>query len=156
MERRQLCWQRGTWKNAKDAVGNFLRKAKKELGITGRINAHAFRHGADGDLGYSQTEHVKKLLLGHAGNIKDHYTQNDALKLREAVETEWEAPAAYPPATLPIRFTPGIIKSICNDATYLPALENNSEALCSRLPTWDMKVARRKLSWLSGVFLGLP
>jgi hypothetical protein len=96
-------------KNSKDAVGNFLRKAKEELGITGRINAHAFRHGAGGDLGYNQTEHVKKLLLGHAGNITDHYTRNDALKLREAVETigtEWEAPAAYPPLPLVIRFTP--------------------------------------------------
>lgn len=95
------------WKNSKDAVGNFLRKAKKVLGIEGRINAHAFRHGAGGDLGYNQTEHVKKLLLGHAGNITDHYTRQDWLRLREAVETigtEWEPPAAYPPVPLTIRF----------------------------------------------------
>jgi integrase len=97
------------WKNPKDAVGNFLRQARRALGIEGRTNAHAFRHGAGGDLGYNQTEHIKKLLLGHAGNISDHYTRNDWLKLREAVESigiEWEAPAAYPPSPLTIRFSP--------------------------------------------------
>ena len=101
-----------TWpnrKSPKDAVGAFLRKAKKTLGITTRINAHAFRHGAGGDLGYNQTEHVKKLLLGHSGNITDHYTRTDWLKLREAVEiigTDWEPPAAYPPSPLIVRFSP--------------------------------------------------
>jgi integrase len=101
-----------TWpnrKSPKDAVGAFLRKAKKTLGITTRINAHAFRHGAGGDLGYNHTEHVKKLLLGHSGNITDHYTRTDWLKLREAVEiigTDWEPPAAYPPSPLVVRFSP--------------------------------------------------
>lgn len=94
-------------KSPKDGVGAFLRKAKKTLGVTTRINAHAFRHGAGGDLGYNQTEHIKKLLLGHSGNITDHYTRNDLLKLREAVEiigTDWKPPAAYPPSPLVIRF----------------------------------------------------
>jgi integrase len=95
-------------RSPKDAVGNFLRKAKQTLNITTRINAHAFRHGAGGDLGYNQTEHIKKLLLGHAGNVTDHYTRHDWRKLREAVETigtPWEPPSSYPPYPLEIRFT---------------------------------------------------
>lgn len=96
-------------KSPKDAVGNFLRKAKSILNIDARLNAHAFRHGAGGDLGYTQTEHVKKLLLGHAGNITDHYTRNDWIQLREAVEaigTAWSPPNVYPPSPLEVRFDP--------------------------------------------------
>lgn len=97
------------WSSPKDAAGSFLRKAKSQLGLKGNINAHAFRHGAGGDLGYNQTEHIKKTLLGHSGNLTDHYTRNDWLKLREAVEgigTDWKPPASFPPPPLEIRFKP--------------------------------------------------
>lgn len=99
------------WKNPKDASGNFLRQARKELGIEGRINAHAFRHGAGGDLGYSQTEHIKITLMGHAGKQTDQYSRREWLELRKAVETigtDWSPPSAFPPPPLEIRFDPDI------------------------------------------------
>lgn len=70
-----------------DAVGSFLRKARRTLGLTSNVTAHAFRHGAGGNLGCNQTEHVKKLLLGHTGNVTDHYIRQDWIQLREAVES---------------------------------------------------------------------
>jgi len=97
------------WSSPKDGAGSFLRKAKSELGLKGNINPHAFRHGAGGDLGYNQTEHIKKTLLGHSGNITDHYTRNDWLRLREAVEgigTDWKPPDVFPPPPLKLRFQP--------------------------------------------------
>ena len=95
------------WKNPKDASGNFLRQARKALGLEGRVNAHAFRHGAGGDLGYTQTEHIKITLMGHAGKQTDQYSRREWLELRKAVEhigTDWEAPSEYPPLPLQIRF----------------------------------------------------
>lgn len=99
------------WKNPKDASGNFLRQARKALGIEGRINAHAFRHGAGGDLGYSQTEHIKITLMGHAGKQTDQYSRREWVELRKAVETigtDWSPPSAFPPPPLEIRFDPDI------------------------------------------------
>ena len=97
------------WKNPKDGSGNFLRQARKALGIGGRINAHAFRHGAGGDLGYTQTEHIKITLMGHAGKQTDQYSRREWLELRKAVEaigTDWTPPSAFPPPPLEIRFDP--------------------------------------------------
>lgn len=99
-------WQR--WSKPKDASGHFLRTAGKVLGIEGRINAHAFRHGAGGDLGYTQTEHIKITLMGHAGKQTDQYSRREWLELRKAVEcigTEWMPPASFPPEPLKIRFS---------------------------------------------------
>ncbi|WP_246833859.1 tyrosine-type recombinase/integrase [Synechococcus sp. CB0101] len=99
------------WKNPKDASGNFLRQARKALGIEGRINAHAFRHGAGGDLGYSQTEHIKITLMGHAGKQTDQYSRREWLELRKAVEaigTDWTPPSVFPPPPLETRFDPGL------------------------------------------------
>ena len=84
-----------------------MRQARKALGLGGRVNAHAFRHGAGGDLGYTQTEHIKITLMGHAGKQTDQYSRREWLELRKAVEqigTHWEAPAAYPPPPLEIQF----------------------------------------------------
>jgi len=100
------------WKNPKDASGNFLRQARKALGLDGRVNAHAFRHGAGGDLGYTQTEHIKITLMGHAGKQTDKYSRREWLELRKAVEyigTDWEPPSAYPPHPLVVRFDSGLI-----------------------------------------------
>lgn len=100
------------WNNPKDASGHFLRQAKKVLGLSGRINAHAFRHGAGGDLGYTQTEHIKITLMGHAGKQTDQYSRREWLELRKAVEhigTEWEPPSAYPPHPLVVRFGQGLM-----------------------------------------------
>ncbi len=98
------------WKNPKDASGNFLRQARRALGIEGRINAHAFRHGAGGDLGYSQTEHIKITLMGHAGKQTDQYSRREWFELHKAVETigtDWTPPSVFPPPPLEIRFDPG-------------------------------------------------
>ena len=97
------------WKNPKDGSGNFLRQARKALGVEGRINAHAFRHGAGGDLGYTQTEHIKITLMGHAGKQTDQYSRREWLELRKAVEaigTDWTPPSSFPPPPLEIRFHP--------------------------------------------------
>ena len=82
-------------KSPKDAAGNWTRLIEKKLNLEGRINPHAFRHGAGGDLGYELPEGLKKKLMGHAGGMTDHYTREDLKKLRAAanvIGTEWEAP----------------------------------------------------------------
>lgn len=102
-------WQ--NWSKPKDGSGSFLRQAQKVLGTEGRINAHAFRHGAGGDLGYSQTEHIKITLMGHAGKQTDQYSRREWLELRKAVEsigTDWSPPSVFPPPPLEIRFSPDI------------------------------------------------
>ena len=82
-------------KSPKDGAGNWTRLLEKKLKLEGRINPHAFRHGAGGDLGYELPEGLKKKLMGHAGGMTDHYTRDDLKKLREAanvIGTEWELP----------------------------------------------------------------
>ena len=82
-------------KSPKDAAGNWTRLIEKKLKLEGRINPHAFRHGAGGDLGYELPEGLKKKLMGHAGGMTDHYTREDLKKLRAAanvIGTEWEPP----------------------------------------------------------------
>ena len=82
-------------KSPKDAAGNWTRLIEKKLKLEGRINPHAFRHGAGGDLGYELPEGLKKKLMGHAGGMTDHYTREDLKKLRVAanvIGTEWEPP----------------------------------------------------------------
>jgi integrase len=82
-------------KSPKDAAGNWTRLIEKKLNLEGRINPHAFRHGAGGDLGYELPEGLKKKLMGHAGGMTDHYTREDLKKLRAAanvIGTEWEPP----------------------------------------------------------------
>ncbi len=82
-------------KSPKDGAGNWTRSLEKKLKLEGRINPHAFRHGAGGDLGYELPEGIKKKLMGHAGGMTDHYTREDLRKLREAanvIGTEWEPP----------------------------------------------------------------
>jgi integrase len=86
-------------KSPKDAAGNWTRLIEKKLELEGRINPHAFRHGAGGDLGYELPEGLKKKLMGHAGGMTDHYTREDLKKLREAanvIGTEWQPPATSP------------------------------------------------------------
>jgi integrase len=86
-------------KSPKDAAGNWTRLIEKKLELEGRINPHAFRHGAGGDLGYELPEGLKKKLMGHAGGMTDHYTREDLKKLRAAanvIGTEWEPPATSP------------------------------------------------------------
>lgn len=83
-------------KSPKDAAGNWTRLIENKLELEGRINPHAFRHGAGGDLGYELPEGLKKKLMGHAGGMTDHYTREDLKKLRAAanvIGTEWEPPA---------------------------------------------------------------
>ncbi len=102
------------WKKTKDASGNFLRQARKALGLDGRVNAHAFRHGAGGDLGYTQTEHIKITIMGHAGKQTDQYSRREWIELRKAVEhigTDWEPPSAFPPNPLVVRFDQGLISA---------------------------------------------
>jgi integrase len=82
-------------KSPKDAAGNWTRLIEKKLELEGRINPHAFRHGAGGDLGYELPEGLKKKLMGHAGGMTDHYTREDLKKLRAAanvIGTEWKPP----------------------------------------------------------------
>lgn len=82
-------------KSPKDAAGNWTRLIEKKLELEGRINPHAFRHGAGGDLGYELPEGLKKKLMGHAGGMTDHYTREDLKKLRAAanvIGTDWEPP----------------------------------------------------------------
>ncbi|MEB3184450.1 MAG: site-specific integrase [Cyanobacteriota bacterium] len=82
-------------KSPKDAAGNWTRFLEKKLKLEGRINPHAFRHGAGGDLGYELPEGLKKKLMGHAGGMTDHYTREDLKKLRAAanvIGTPWEPP----------------------------------------------------------------
>ena len=82
-------------KSPKDAAGNWTRLIEKRLNLEGRINPHAFRHGAGGDLGYELPEGLKKKLMGHAVGMTDHYTREDLKKLRAAanvIGTEWEPP----------------------------------------------------------------
>ena len=84
-------------KSPKDGAGNWTRSLEKKLNLEGRINPHAFRHGAGGDLAYELPEGLKKKLMGHAGGMTDHYTREDLKKLREAADfigTEWEPPQA--------------------------------------------------------------
>lgn len=94
-------------KSPKDAAGNWTRLVEKKLELEGRINPHAFRHGAGGDLGYELPEGLKKKLMGHAGGMTDHYTREDLKKLRAAanvIGTEWE-----PPATSPLKEETGVM-----------------------------------------------
>ena len=82
-------------KKPKDGAGNWTRSLEKKLNLEGRINPHAFRHGAGGDLGYELPEGLKKKLMGHAGGMTDHYTREDLAKLRAAanvIGTEWAPP----------------------------------------------------------------
>jgi integrase len=82
-------------KKPKDGAGNWTRSLEKKLNLVGRINPHAFRHGAGGDLGYELPEGLKKKLMGHAGGMTDHYTREDLAKLRVAanvIGTEWAPP----------------------------------------------------------------
>jgi integrase len=72
---------------------NWCQKIKKKLALQGTFKPHAFRHGAGGDLGYTQTEHTKKMLMGHKGGITDLYTRADLVRMTEAAEeigTPWE------------------------------------------------------------------
>ncbi|WP_398329577.1 tyrosine-type recombinase/integrase [Vulcanococcus sp.] len=82
-------------KSPKDGAGNWTRSLEKKLNLEGRINPHAFRHGAGGDLAYELPEGLKKKLMGHAGGMTDHYTREDLKKLREAsnyIGTDWKPP----------------------------------------------------------------
>lgn len=86
-------------KSPKDAAGNWTRLLEKKLKLEGRINPHAFRHGAGGELGYELPEGLKKKLMGHAGGMTDHYTREDLKKLRAAADvigTEWHPPVTSP------------------------------------------------------------
>jgi integrase len=89
-----------TWqqlKRPRSGPENWCQKVKKKLGLEGTFRPHAFRHGAGGDLGYTQTEHTKKMLMGHKGGITDLYTRADLMRMAEAAEeigTSWEPPRA--------------------------------------------------------------
>jgi integrase len=83
-------------KNPRNGPGNWTRLLEKKLNLDGRLNPHAFRHAAGGDLTYELPEGIKKKLMGHSGGITDHYTREDLKKLREAAEhigIAWEPPA---------------------------------------------------------------
>ena len=85
---------------------------EKKLELEGRINPHAFRHGAGGDLGYELPEGLKKKLMGHAGGMTDHYTREDLKKLRVAanvIGTEWEPPLIR---ERPDTETPELVKAV--------------------------------------------
>lgn len=84
-------WQQ--LKRPRSGPENWCQKVKKQLGLNGTFKPHAFRHGAGGDLGYTQTEHTKKMLMGHKGGITDLYTREDLLRIAEAAEeigTNWQ------------------------------------------------------------------
>lgn len=86
-------WQR--LKRPRSGPETWCHKVKKQLGLSGTFKPHAFRHGAGGDLGYTQTEHTKKMLMGHKGGITDLYTRADLLRMAEAAEeigTPWQPP----------------------------------------------------------------
>ena len=99
-------------KSPKDAAGNWTRLIEKKLKLEGRINPHAFRHGAGGDLGYELPEGLKKKLMGHAGGMTDHYTREDLKKLRVAanvIGTEWQPPLIR---ERPDTETPELVKAV--------------------------------------------
>ena len=84
-------WQQ--LKRPRSGPENWCQKIKKKLALQGTFKPHAFRHGAGGDLGYTQTEHTKKMLMGHKGGITDLYTRADLVRMAEAAEeigTPWE------------------------------------------------------------------
>lgn len=84
-------WQQ--LKRPRSGPENWCQKIKKKLGLQGTFKPHAFRHGAGGDLGYTQTEHTKKMLMGHKGGITDLYTRADLMRMAEAAEeigTDWQ------------------------------------------------------------------
>ena len=77
-------WQH--WERPASGLQAWLEKTKKKLEINGNANAHAWRHLSGGYLGYSQTEHLKKTLMGHCGGLTDRYTREDMKSLSQAVE----------------------------------------------------------------------
>ena len=86
-------WQQ--LKRPRSGPENWCYKVKYKLGLEGSFKPHAFRHGAGGDLGYTQTEHTKKMLMGHKGGITDLYTRADLIRMAEAAEeigTAWQPP----------------------------------------------------------------
>lgn len=67
-------------------ISNWCRTRGTKLGIADRINPHSWRHDAGGDLGTNVPEGVKKVLMGHAGDVTQQYWSENLAAMREYVE----------------------------------------------------------------------